>query len=156
MKTKHMTLLIVVKDGQILLPMKKRGFGQGLYNGVGGKVEAGETVEQAAVRECQEEIGITPINFEKFAINHFDILHKGERSHLVVHIFLATDYTGKLQESDEMKPFWWSTDSIPFEKMWADDLFWLPRILKGEKLECYFDFDDNNKLRSHKIMNVMY
>ena len=149
-----MTLLMVVKDGRILLPQKKRGFGQGLYNGMGGKVEPGETVEQALVRECQEEIGITPLNYEKFGINHFDILHKGERSHLVVHVFIATDYIGEPQESDEMKPFWFTLDQIPFEKMWEDDPYWLPRILKGEKLECFFVFDDNNKMCSHNVKKV--
>ncbi len=35
----------------MLLGEKKRGFGEGYFNGFGGKVEAGETVQQAAIRE---------------------------------------------------------------------------------------------------------
>jgi 8-oxo-dGTP pyrophosphatase MutT (NUDIX family) len=35
--------------------LKKRGFGQGKWNGFGGKVEAGETIEAAAARELKEE-----------------------------------------------------------------------------------------------------
>ena len=47
---KDYTLLFVRKDDEILLGMKKRGFGTGKWNGFGGKIEAGETIEQAAVR----------------------------------------------------------------------------------------------------------
>ena len=51
------TLVFLVNDDtqELLLAMKKRGFGVGKLNGVGGKVQAGETIEAAAVREAQEE-----------------------------------------------------------------------------------------------------
>jgi 8-oxo-dGTP pyrophosphatase MutT (NUDIX family) len=42
--------------------MKKRGFGNGKYNGFGGKVENGETIQQAAIRETIEESGLTPLD----------------------------------------------------------------------------------------------
>lgn len=58
------TLLFLIKDDHVLLAMKKRGFGAGNWNGVGGKIEAGESIEQALVRECQEEIGVTPISWK--------------------------------------------------------------------------------------------
>lgn len=44
-------LAIVNQGGRVLLGEKKRGFGEGYFNGFGGKVEAGETVQQAAIRE---------------------------------------------------------------------------------------------------------
>ncbi len=47
------TLLFLRKNNHILLAMKKRGFGADRWNGVGGKLEPGETIEQALVRECQ-------------------------------------------------------------------------------------------------------
>ncbi len=53
------TLCFLLKDNQILLAMKKRGFGEGKWNGVGGKVNEGESVERAALREMEEEIGVT-------------------------------------------------------------------------------------------------
>lgn len=59
------TLVFVFNPAnQILLAMKKRGFGEGKWNGAGGKVEAGETIVQAASRELREETGIE-INPEK-------------------------------------------------------------------------------------------
>lgn len=39
MKKKETTLLLLRKENEILLAMKKRGFGTGKYNGVGGKIE---------------------------------------------------------------------------------------------------------------------
>lgn len=46
-------LVLVEQDSRLLLGEKKRGFGKGYWNGFGGKVEAGETIEQAAVREVR-------------------------------------------------------------------------------------------------------
>ena len=56
---RHTTLMLLKKDGKLLLGLKKRGFGLGKINGIGGKVEEGESVEAAAVRETFEEIGVT-------------------------------------------------------------------------------------------------
>lgn len=47
---KLLTLVLVVQPGRVLLGMKKRGFGAGKWNGFGGKVQPGETIEQAARR----------------------------------------------------------------------------------------------------------
>lgn len=48
---KILTLSIITKKGKILLGMKKRGFGVGKWNGFGGKVQHGETLEEAMKRE---------------------------------------------------------------------------------------------------------
>jgi len=47
---KILTLAFVRTQQQILLGFKKRGFGTGHWNGFGGKVETGETIEDAARR----------------------------------------------------------------------------------------------------------
>lgn len=49
-KNKLYTLTFVVDAGKILLGMKKRGFGAGRWNGFGGKVDPGESIEEAAKR----------------------------------------------------------------------------------------------------------
>lgn len=48
------TLCLLKKDDEILLAMKKRGFGEGKYNGVGGKIEKGETPEETMIRETRK------------------------------------------------------------------------------------------------------
>lgn len=47
---KVLTLIFVLKPGQVLLGYKKRGFAEGRWNGFGGKVEPGETIVQGAKR----------------------------------------------------------------------------------------------------------
>ena len=56
---KQLTLVMIVDetDKRILLGMTKRGFGQGWWNGFGGKLKPGETLEECAQRETEEECG---------------------------------------------------------------------------------------------------
>lgn len=141
------TLLIVIKDNKILLACKKRGFGIGKYNGVGGKIEVGETVEQGMIRETFEEIGIVPKNYTLRGVIDFDEYYKGEPVIEKIHIYIANDYEYEPQESDEMKPFWFDLDKIPYDKMFQNDKFWLPKVINGENVVGEFVFDkDFNKL----------
>ena len=52
------TLCIPIKQGKILLGVKKRGFGIGKLNGFGGKPQENEHIDDAAIRELEEEIGL--------------------------------------------------------------------------------------------------
>ena len=59
------TLMFVVRDGQILLIHKKLGLGAGKINGPGGRIEPGEEPVDAATREVQEELIVTPSDIVK-------------------------------------------------------------------------------------------
>ena len=154
MNTKTLSLLFLRKDDQILLAMKKRGFGEGRWNGVGGKVEADETIEQAMIRETQEEIGITPTIYEKVADIRFDEYFKGEPTLMHVHVFTATEWTGQPQESEEMAPKWFSANDIPYDDMWPDDPYWLPEVIEGKKISADFKLDEKDAIISHTITVV--
>jgi hypothetical protein len=43
-------------------------------------------------------------------------------------------------ESDEMRPQWFAFENIPYTKMWADDILWLPHVLAGKNISGQFDF----------------
>lgn len=138
---RHTTLVFLLRDKEILLAMKKQGFGMGKMNGVGGKVEPGEDIVVGAAREAQEEIGVTidVHDLERVAVNTFEFQEKPEWNQ-ECYIFFARKWRGEPVESDEMKPEWISLAAIPYERMWADDKFWLPRALAGEKLKAHFLF----------------
>ena len=131
---------------EILLGLKKMGFGEGKYVGIGGTVEAGETIRQAAVRELKEEVNltITEGDLEKAARITFIFPAKPEWDR-VVYIFLVRKWQGELWESREIEPSWFARDEIPYSKMWQDAAHWLPLLLEGKKLTASFRFEDDNE-----------
>lgn len=133
--------------------MKKRGFGEGYWNGVGGKVEGKETVEETAIREAKEEIIVHLKVFEKVAELNFD--HKeNPTKNQKVHVFLCEKWKGNPKETDEMKPLWFSQEHIPYNAMWSDDKIWLPKIIAGEKLTGTFYFDEKYNIFSYDLDTV--
>jgi ADP-ribose pyrophosphatase YjhB (NUDIX family) len=138
---KTVNVCFLMKDGQVLLAMKKRGFGVGKWNGVGGKVKEGESVEEATVREAEEEIGvrIDPKDLEKVAEIVFHFPDK-EDWDLVCHAYFTRKWEGEPKESEEMAPRWFTTSGIPLAEMWSADTHWFPQVLAGKKLKANFYF----------------
>lgn len=155
-KVQQATLCFLIDGEKVLLAMKKRGFGVGLWNGVGGKVAQGETIESAAQREASEEIGIKIIEAKKAGLIHFYFPEDPKKKdwNQDVHVFLVTKWEGQPQETEEMRPEWFGISEVPFGEMWSDDPHWLPRILAGERILAWFAFDDGNKVSDYKVKNV--
>lgn len=152
--TKTLTLLFLRRGDEVLLAMKLRGFGAGRWNGVGGKLEEGESVEQALVRETQEEIGVTPTIFEKVGAIEFDEHFKGVPTIMNVHVFTAHEWEGEPAASEEMDPRWFAIDEVPYDDMWPDDPYWLPDVLSGKKVTARFTLDENDAIISHDVQGV--
>uniref|UniRef100_A0A1I8IIB1 Oxidized purine nucleoside triphosphate hydrolase n=2 Tax=Macrostomum lignano TaxID=282301 RepID=A0A1I8IIB1_9PLAT len=123
---------------QILLGYKKRGFGQGKWNGFGGKVEVGETPLAAAIRELHEEssLEVRPADIRLAGRMLFQFAD--ETRVFRVHIYTGSRWTGQPVESDEMRPRWFNLADIPFDNMWPDDAYWLPKVLAGQSVIGYF------------------
>lgn len=136
-------LCFIVQDDRVLLIHKKRGLGAGKVNGPGGKLEPGESALEAAIRETEEEIGVTPHELEERGVLHFQFLD-GYSLHCTV--FVARSFTGEPIETDEATPFWVPIDAVPYEAMWADDRHWLPFVLAGNRFEGWFEFDGETML----------
>ena len=149
-QTKVMTEVLAVKDGKVLLGRRKKdGFGHGKWLGFGGKVEEGETIEQAMRRECKEEANIQISKSEKRGELLFHYINDPD---MMVHYFEALKYRGVPKESDEMQVGWFDVDKIPYEKMWPNDRYWLPRFLDRTWFEGEFWFNDKYQI----IKQVMY
>lgn len=155
MDEKLLSLLFLRKDNRLLLAQKKRGFGAGRWNGAGGKIESGETIEQAMIRETQEEITVTPTTYEQVADLRFVVHYlEGEKTLLHVHAFVATEWEGEPTETEEMAPRWFALEDIPYQDMWSDDPHWLPLVLAGKKISADFEFNENDEVISHSIEEV--
>ena len=151
MKKIETTLLYLRKDNKILLAKKKRGFAKNKYNGVGGKVEDYETPEEAAIRECEEEISVKPIKYEKVGKIEYDEYYKGKRENVIVHVYISNKWNGIPKESEEMLPKWFDINNIPYDEMIGDDPYWLPLVLEGKKVKGFFQFSENWKVLNHKV-----
>jgi 8-oxo-dGTP diphosphatase len=136
-------LTFIRRGGELLLIVKKRGLGAGKINAPGGRLEAGETPGQAAVRETQEEVGLTPLGLRP--AGRLDFAFTDGYS-LRCHVFTADGCAGTLTETDEAAPFWCGEADIPYDRMWSDDRLWLPLMLEGKGFEGRFVFEGDRML----------
>ena len=155
---KQATLVFLIRKNkfgikEILLAMKKRGFGANRWNGVGGKVETGETIERAAIREAEEEISVKIKDFYKVAELSFYFSENPDWNQ-TVYVYLAESWEGEPIESEEMCPQWYTLDKIPYDAMWPDDIFWLPEIIQGKKLKASFTLGVNDIILNQNIKIV--
>ena len=137
------TLVFVIRNGRILLIDKKTGLGKGKVNGPGGKVEKGESPAQCAVRECQEELGITVSDLQYCGQHRFQFID-GYSIH--VWVFKTGTYSGIPSESEEARPLWVDVEDIPYDLMWEDDRLWIPMMLRGERFDGRWIFDGDRML----------
>jgi 8-oxo-dGTP pyrophosphatase MutT (NUDIX family) len=137
------TLCTIIKNGLILLQWKSPGrFGEGKWNGVGGKIKPEETPEECAKREVFEETNLYVLKL----IPHGTIRHyfgkKNEPDWIVYH-YSVKDFKGEPKGSDEGELRWFSFDDIPYEEMWQDDRYWLPFQIQGKSFQGEFYFNSN-------------
>ncbi len=141
----HTTLILLKKDDEILLGLKKRGFGKGRLNGVGGKQKEGETLEECAIRETEEEISVKLTKLEHVADIVFDNLYyKGVPERNMMHVYFGLEWEGEPTESDEIEPRWTKIADLDYSKMWCDDEHWYPYVLAGKKVQAWFNFNEDD------------
>ena len=144
----HATLLFVFRGDEVLLIRKKRGLGAGKINGPGGKIDPGETPEQCAVREVEEELGIRASDVSEIGLLRFQFT---DGLGLLCHVFRAESFTGTPVETNEAIPRWTKVDAIPFEEMWADDRMWFHHLVASRRFVGNFEFDGDRMVTSEVI-----
>lgn len=137
------TLTFVVDGGRMLLMRKKRGLGAGKINAPGGRLEPGESFEACAVREVEEELGVTPIGVAYVGENSF---HFVDGYSIHAKVYRTADWTGTPVETPEGAPLWVDVDAVPYAEMWADDRLWIPHLLAGRRFVGRYVFDGDRML----------
>lgn len=132
------TICFLIRDGKVLLAMKTEKIGVGCLNGYGGGIEPGETPEQCAIRELEEECSIRTLKdgIEKVAIMKFrNRTSDGFEFICTCHIFLIRKWKGEPKSSETMTdPTWFPVENLPIDKMMPADRLWLPPLLAGRKI----------------------
>tara|TARA_B100000686_G_C16569445_1_gene852106 strand:+ start:88 stop:699 length:612 start_codon:yes stop_codon:yes gene_type:complete len=121
------TLVFVIDLPWVLLIQKKTGHGAGKINGPGGKVHVGENPRDCALREVQEEVGLTVDGLELVAELKF--VDKSWPDWLG-YVYVASSFSGAIHETEEAKPFWCHIQEISYDSMWESDRYWLPHVLR--------------------------
>ena len=150
---KPRTVVFLVKENKVLLGYKKRGFGKGYYIGIGGKVEEKESIEDAAIREINEEIHvqIAKESLQEVAILKFYFPHVTDESwNQEVHAFIVKDWNGEPTFIEEIEPRWFEKNELPLDKMWDDAQYWIPQILSGKKVYKEYMFDQDLLVTEHQ------
>lgn len=131
---------------QVLLGMKLRGFGAGHVVAPGGKIEPGESPAQAASRELQEETALIaePASLEPGARVTFRF-PANPAADMDCTVFLAQDFSGMAEVSDELAPAWYPVGHLPLPKMWDDSALWLGRMLDGERFDALVRMGEDNE-----------
>lgn len=149
---KVLTLVLVRQADRLLLGRKKRGFGQGKWNGFGGKVEPGETIEQAAKREFSEETGAEVGDLR--SCGHLTFTFANGWPEMDVHVFATERINGRLSETEEMLPHWFNINALPFKEMWADNVHWLPLYLAGKRFAGSFHYLDDKTILHQSLIVI--
>ena len=89
--------LVTERDGDLRILLGKRAADRAFYPGVwdlpGGHCARGETLEQAQVRELEEEVGVTPLAWRRLGTLRGAVPGRDER--VVLHLYAVTAWTGK-------------------------------------------------------------
>lgn len=147
------SVCFLLREGEVLLARKKRGFGVGKWNGVGGKPEPGETIDAAALREIAEEIGVLARDLRRVATLDFFFPDRPEFAGWDQRVcaYLVTSWEGEPTETEEMAPRWFPRDVLPLAEMWADDPLWLPLVLRGVPVRGQFLYSDPDTIVEYHL-----
>ena len=108
--------VIVIKENMTL--MQKRA-DTGNWSYPGGFMEMGETIEQCAMREMYEEVGLQALELKYFDVfsgrEHYVVYPNGDQVFIVDHVYLCSDFSGEAKildgESTELR--WFAVDALP-------------------------------------------
>lgn len=128
-KTRQGTVCFFTKEDKILLFLIEYGPNDRKWNGLGGWVEVGETLEEGLAREIKEEISLD-IDTSKLTKIHTlkDKLGKGHD--LVVFTLEADGLTPNVVDNTIKAYRWFDKDKLPLDKMWPNNNMWLPQVLQ--------------------------
>lgn len=121
------TLCYLRKDGRTLMIHRVKKAGDvhaGKWNGLGGKLEPGETPEECAVREIREESGLVARRLELKGILSFPGFANDEDWYAFV--FLVPEFEGQIGESQEGYLQWIESEGFHDLNLWEGDRIFLP------------------------------
>ena len=123
-----------------------------MWNGLGGKIEEGETPYQAAKRELFEETRLT-IGALTYHGTLTIFLSGAVSPSILLYVFSSKEFAGRLKGDGKNELRWFPLNALPYTAMWHDDSFWLPYLLAGRKwVNGHFEYATDNLMRVAEIL----
>jgi 8-oxo-dGTP diphosphatase len=151
MTSTAVTLCFLLRDTpsgarEVLLGLKKTGFGVGKIVGLGGHVEPGESDAEAACREVHEEAGVTVLQEDLRDAGRVEFVFPARPEwNMSTRLFTTRRWHGEPSESPEIAPEWFDTSSLPVERMWQDADHWLPAVLDAGAVDIVVTLNPDNE-----------
>ena len=146
----------LVKDSKVLLGVRTRvsdGLGHLIASGIGGRLEDGESAEDALVREILEEIEVHVTGYQK--VGHVICLSPHHPSwNLSVTYYLVTAFDGEPKKTEDIDPYWYPKNKLPLNDMWPDNQITVPLVLAGKRIAGSFLYGDNGKIVEHDLREL--
>lgn len=146
------TLCYLKRDGKTLMvhrTKKANDMHMGKWNGLGGKLEAGETPEECAIREIQEESGLRVTEPILKGILTFPGFANDEDWYAF--IFLAHKFEGDLIDSPEGTLKWVHDNDLLDLNLWEGDRIFIPWLEQPHFFSGKFVYVDG-QLSEHEVV----
>ncbi len=146
------TLCYLRRGGKTLMlhrVKKKNDVHEGKWNGLGGKMEPGETPEECVIREVREESGLVLRNPALRGVLTFPGF--ADEEDWYVFLFTGTDFEGELIESPEGHLQWVPNEEVPSLPLWEGDKIFLPWLEQPKFFSGKFVYK-KGVLESHGVV----
>jgi len=139
------TLVYIERNNQILMihrNKREKDLHLGKYNGLGGKLDPNETLEDCAKREVLEESGLVLLNLFKKGEILFPKFDKFGND-WEVHIYYSNEFSGDLiAENPEGTLVWIPKDKLLELNLWEGDKLFISRVFKDEEFRGTLYYQD--------------
>lgn len=130
MHNMHKSAGIIIKNGALLVLRSK---GKDTFYAPGGKLDSGETSEQALCRELHEEVGIKVTEENLVLFGRFEApAHDKDGITLVMDVFFVSDYSGEVVASNEIEESQWidssNVDDVVISTIFRNNVF--PKLVE--------------------------
>jgi len=146
------TLCYLKRAGQTLMihrVKKQNDVHEGKWNGLGGKLEQGETPEECALREIREESGLIARNPQLKGLLTFPAFSKGETWYAFVYV--VREFAGELIDSQEGNLQWIDDEQLFQLNLWEGDYIFLPWLERPGFFSAKFVYQDG-RLMEHAVV----
>ena len=127
---------------------KQNDYHEGKWNGLGGKFELGESPEECAIREIEEECGLKVKSVIMKGFITFPMFDGKEDWY--VFLFTAYDFEGDLIDSPEGNLAWIENDKLTELNLWDGDKIFIPWLYQEVFFSANFNYE-NGKYVSHDV-----